>query len=99
MLCLNALSFQLDDPPEKKFTNTETDISLSYTIVIALETLTQWNSIIFQVACKYIENPVLFHREDVGHVKFDVRYLVLISSAKPLVLHADKVFWLRFANQ
>jgi len=32
-------------------------------------------------------------------VKFDVRYLVLISSAKPLVLHADKVFWLRFANQ
>ena len=52
-----------------------------------------------QVACKYIENPVLFHREDVGRVKFDVRYLVLISSAKPLVLHADKVFWLRFANQ
>lgn len=60
---------------------------------------TQWNSIVFQVACKYIENPVLFHREDVGQVKFDVRYLVLISSAKPLVLHADKVFWLRFANQ
>ncbi|KAL9984252.1 hypothetical protein ACROYT_G006525 [Oculina patagonica] len=52
-----------------------------------------------KVACKYIENPVLFHREDVGHVKFDIRYLVLISSAKPLVLHADKVFWLRFANQ
>lgn len=52
-----------------------------------------------KVACKYIENPVLFHREDVGQVKFDIRYLVLISSAKPLVLHADKVFWLRFANQ
>ena len=80
VLCLNRLSFQLDDPPEKK-------------------ALTQWNSIVFQVACKYIQNPVLFHREDVGHVKFDVRYLVLISSAKPLVLHADKVFWLRFANQ
>ena len=74
-------------------------MALWYTIVIALEALTQWNSIVFQVACKYIENPVLFHREDVGHVKFDVRYLVLISSAKPLVLHADKVFWLRFANQ
>ena len=52
-----------------------------------------------QVVCKYIENPVLFHREGIGRVKFDVRYLVLISSAKPLVLHADKVFWLRFANQ
>lgn len=52
-----------------------------------------------KVACKYIENPVLFHREGIGRVKFDVRYLVLISSAKPLVLYADKVFWLRFANQ
>ncbi|XP_073238294.1 tubulin--tyrosine ligase-like protein 12 [Porites lutea] len=52
-----------------------------------------------KVACKYIDNPVLFHREDVGRVKFDFRYLVLLSSAKPLVLYADKVFWLRFANQ
>ena len=52
-----------------------------------------------QVVCKYIENPVLFHREGIGRMKFDVRYLVLISSAKPLVLHADRVFWLRFANQ
>lgn len=52
-----------------------------------------------KVVCKYIENPVLFHREDVGQVKFDIRYLVLIASAKPLVLYADKVFWLRFANQ
>ncbi|XP_068745174.1 tubulin--tyrosine ligase-like protein 12 [Montipora capricornis] len=52
-----------------------------------------------KVVCKYIEKPVLFDREGIGLVKFDVRYLVLISSAKPLVLHADKVFWLRFANQ
>ena len=52
-----------------------------------------------QVVCKYIENPVLFHREGIARVKFDVRYLVLTSSAKPLVLHADRVFWLRFANQ
>ncbi|XP_015779329.1 PREDICTED: tubulin--tyrosine ligase-like protein 12 [Acropora digitifera] len=52
-----------------------------------------------KVVCKYIEKPVLFDREGIGRVKFDVRYLVLISSAKPLVIHVDKVFWLRFANQ
>lgn len=59
----------------------------------------KFSSFFLQVVCKYIENPVLFHREDVGRVKFDFRYLVLLSSTKPLVLYADKVFWLRFANQ
>ena len=59
----------------------------------------EFSSFLHQVACKYIENPVLFHREDVGRVKFDFRYLVLLSSTKPLVLYADKVFWLRFANE
>lgn len=70
-----------------------------WTIVIVYKSWIGWNFVVFQVACKYIENPVLFRREDIGQVKFDIRYLVLISSAKPLVLHADKVFWLRFANQ
>ena len=59
----------------------------------------KFSSFFLQVVCKYIENPVLFHREDVGRVKFDFRYLVLLSSTKPLVLYADKVFWLRFANE
>ncbi|KAH9525039.1 Tubulin--tyrosine ligase-like protein 12 [Bulinus truncatus] len=53
-----------------------------------------------KVACKYIENPVLFHRADVnGDVKFDVRYLVLLTNTKPLQLFTFEVFWLRFANR
>ncbi|XP_068806970.1 tubulin--tyrosine ligase-like protein 12 isoform X1 [Struthio camelus] len=52
-----------------------------------------------KVACKYIENPVLFHREDVGMVKFDVRYVVLLRSIKPLKLYVYDVFWLRFSNR
>ncbi|XP_005101996.1 tubulin--tyrosine ligase-like protein 12 [Aplysia californica] len=53
-----------------------------------------------KVACKYIEDPVLYFREDVGgKVKFDIRYIVLLSSAEPLKLFAYKVFWLRFANK
>ncbi|GFR57700.1 tubulin--tyrosine ligase-like protein 12, partial [Elysia marginata] len=53
-----------------------------------------------KVVCKYIENPVLYYREDVGaKVKFDVRYLVLLSSVEPLKLFAYQIFFLRFANQ
>ena len=52
-----------------------------------------------QVACKYITDPVLFHREKIGWVKFDVRYIVLLVSAKPLTLYAYNTFWLRFANK
>lgn len=53
-----------------------------------------------KVACKYIENPVLFHREDLGaKVKFDIRYIVIVNSVKPLKLFAYKVFWLRFSNK
>jgi len=49
---------------------------------------------------KYIESPVQFHRDDIGGgVKFDVRYVVLLSSVEPLKLFAYKVFWLRFANR
>ncbi|RUS90770.1 hypothetical protein EGW08_001481 [Elysia chlorotica] len=53
-----------------------------------------------KVACKYIENPVLYYREDIGaKVKFDVRYCVLLSSVEPLKLFAYEIFFLRFANQ
>ncbi|XP_076444992.1 tubulin--tyrosine ligase-like protein 12 [Babylonia areolata] len=51
-----------------------------------------------KVACKYVENLVLFDRGDIGKVKFDVRYIVLLRSVQPLKLYAYKVFWLRFAN-
>uniref|UniRef100_UPI00358F3E27 tubulin--tyrosine ligase-like protein 12 n=1 Tax=Myxine glutinosa TaxID=7769 RepID=UPI00358F3E27 len=52
-----------------------------------------------KVVCKYIERPVLFHREDVGKVKFDIRYVVLLRSTQPLSLYVYDVFWLRFANR
>lgn len=52
-----------------------------------------------KVVCKYIEDPVLFHREDVGMVKFDIRYMLMLRSVQPLRLYAYDVFWLRFANR
>lgn len=55
--------------------------------------------ILFQVVSKYIENPVRFHIEDVGLVKFDIRYVVLLRSVKPLRLYVYDVFWLRFSNR
>ncbi|XP_029901989.1 tubulin--tyrosine ligase-like protein 12 [Myripristis murdjan] len=52
-----------------------------------------------KVVCKYIEDPVLFSREDVGMVKFDIRYMLMLRSVQPLRLYAYNVFWLRFANR
>lgn len=52
-----------------------------------------------KIACKYVHDPVLFMREDIGNVKFDIRYIVLLSSVTPLKLYVYRVFWLRFANR
>ncbi|XP_071389140.1 tubulin--tyrosine ligase-like protein 12 [Centroberyx affinis] len=52
-----------------------------------------------KVVCKYLEDPVLFHREEVGMVKFDIRYMLMLCSVEPLRLYAYQVFWLRFANR
>lgn len=51
-----------------------------------------------KIAQKYLHNPVLFRREEVGMVKFDIRYIILLSSVEPLKVYAYNRFWLRFAN-
>ncbi|XP_035207243.1 tubulin--tyrosine ligase-like protein 12 isoform X1 [Stegodyphus dumicola] len=51
------------------------------------------------VACKYISDPVLFPVEDIGLVKMDIRYIVLLKSVHPLELYVYDRFWLRFANK
>ena len=51
-----------------------------------------------KIAQKYLHNPVLFNREDLGMVKFDIRYIILLSSVEPLKVFAYNRFWLRFAN-
>ncbi|XP_038067385.1 tubulin--tyrosine ligase-like protein 12 [Patiria miniata] len=52
-----------------------------------------------KVACEYLTDPVLFVRDGIGPVKFDIRYVVMFTSVKPLKVYAYKIFWLRFANK
>ncbi|XP_015591188.1 tubulin--tyrosine ligase-like protein 12 [Cephus cinctus] len=52
-----------------------------------------------KIVQKYISNPVLYTRSDIGKVKFDVRYIVLLKSIKPLKVYAYSNFFLRFANK
>lgn len=41
----------------------------------------------------------MFHRPEIGGVKFDIRYILLLQSTKPLKVFAYDRFWLRFANK
>lgn len=53
-----------------------------------------------KIVQKYITNPVLFYRPECnGKVKFDVRYVLLLKSIKPLEAYIYKHFFLRFANK
>ncbi|CAG9565578.1 unnamed protein product [Danaus chrysippus] len=52
-----------------------------------------------KIAQKYIENPVLFDRPDVGKVKFDIRYVVLLKSVNPTEVFVYNNFFLRLSNK
>ncbi|XP_055940746.1 tubulin--tyrosine ligase-like protein 12 isoform X2 [Argiope bruennichi] len=51
------------------------------------------------VACKYVTDPVLFPKENVGLVKMDLRFIVLLRSIQDFELFVYERFWLRFANK
>ncbi|XP_013135761.1 PREDICTED: tubulin--tyrosine ligase-like protein 12 [Papilio polytes] len=52
-----------------------------------------------KIAQKYIHNPVLFERPDVGLVKFDIRYVILLKSVNPTEVYIYNNFFLRFSNK
>ncbi|OWR43987.1 tubulin-tyrosine ligase protein 12 [Danaus plexippus plexippus] len=52
-----------------------------------------------KIAQKYIENPVLFDRADIGKVKFDIRYVVLLKSVNPTEVFVYNNFFLRLSNK
>ncbi|XP_072745998.1 tubulin--tyrosine ligase-like protein 12 isoform X2 [Anoplolepis gracilipes] len=51
-----------------------------------------------KIAQKYIAQPVLYNRPNINQVKFDIRYVILLKSVKPLRAYAYANFFLRFAN-
>ena len=55
--------------------------------------------LLLQVACKYLDESVLYYRKGVGWVKQDYRYCIYVKSVDPLEAYIHKVFWLRFGNK
>ena len=49
--------------------------------------------------CKYVSDPVLLERDDVGPVKFDLRFVVMVTSVCPLQLAVHEKFIVRVANK
>lgn len=53
-----------------------------------------------KICQKYIDRPVLFHRQDIdAKVKFDVRYVFMLKGTEPLEAYIYSNFFLRFANK
>lgn len=52
-----------------------------------------------KIAQKYIDKPVLFERPDIGLVKFDIRYVIVLKSVNPTKVFIYNNFFLRFANK
>ena len=52
-----------------------------------------------KLACRYITSPMLFYRPEIGKVKIDIRYVVLLANTEPLELYIHNMFWLRFGNK
>ncbi|KAL5281777.1 TTLL12 family protein [Megaselia abdita] len=53
-----------------------------------------------KIAQKYIENPVLFFRNELNaKVKFDIRYVILVKRVQPLEAYIHRKFYLRFSNK
>ena len=79
--------------------------SLDTVITDDLAAIIRLRNTVPKVVCKYISEPVLFRRTDLNpdssesFVKFDIRYIVLLRSVRPLKLYVYKYFWLRFANK
>ena len=55
--------------------------------------------VLSQVASRYITDSVLFFRPEVGLVKFDIRYVILLKSVDPFEAYVYNIFWLRFSNK
>merc|ERR1711976_770743 len=50
------------------------------------------------IAQEYVSRPLLFKRGEI-QVKFDIRWMVWLSSVKPLKLYISKIAWPRFATK
>ena len=52
----------------------------------------------FQLACKYITDIVTIYNQEIpGQVKFDLRFVVMLASVKPLKLYVHEKFYCRCA--